>query len=252
MDALEQRRVVFVTGASRGIGRGIASAFLAAGHKVAFGYHNNREMAEEAAGSNAGSSERALAVQVDIAERASIQAALEATNSHFGGTIEVLVNNAAMAQEKPFLTITDDDWDNMLGVNLRSNFAFAQEVIPAMIEKSWGRIINISSIGGQWGGFNQVHYAAAKAAQLNLTKSLAKLFSGDGIMTNSIAIGLCDTDMSAPELKSDAGREKVAGIPVGRLATVDEIAAAAVFLASDAAGYITGQTINMNGGMYMG
>src|SRR6185295_246459 len=164
----------------------------------------------------------------------------------------VLVNNAAIAQEKPFLEISEDDWDRMFAVNLRGPFACAQEVLPDMLRQGWGRIVNISSIGGQWGGVLQVHYACAKAGLNNLTRSLAKLYSGQGVTTNTVAAGLVATSMIANELDTPAGREKVRAIPAGRIATPDEIAGIVAFLASDEAAYITGQTINANGGMYFG
>jgi NAD(P)-dependent dehydrogenase (short-subunit alcohol dehydrogenase family) len=162
------------------------------------------------------------------------------------------VNNAAMAQEKPFEAITDEDLARMLEVNLCGPFRCAQLALPAMLAKGFGRIVNLSSIGGQWGGMMQVHYAAAKAGLINFTRSLAKLYSGRGITANAIAPGLVATDMSAAELASPAGREKARAIPAQRLGTVAEVGAAAVFLASDAAGYLTGQTLNLNGGMYFG
>ena len=168
------------------------------------------------------------------------------------GEIAVLVNNAAIAQEKPFLDLTDADWDRMLAVNLRGPFTCAQEVLPGMIKQGWGRIINISSVGGQWGGMNQVHYACAKAGLNNLTRSLAKLYSAQGITTNTVAAGLVATGMIANELETAAGKEKVRNIPIGRIGTTDEIARVTAFLASDDASYITGQTLNANGGMYFG
>lgn len=241
-------RIVFVTGASRGIGRGIAERFLEQGHHVAVGYKEN----EKAAKSLVERYPKALAIQVDIANRASIRSAIETSHRCFGRSIEILVNNGAIAQEKPFLTISDEDWDQMHAVNLHGPFAFTQEVLPDMIEDKWGRIINISSIGGQWGGFNQVHYASAKAGLINFTKSMAKIFSKDGITFNAISPGLVATDMSSQELQTDSGREKVKNIPAGRLGTVAEVAETALFLSSEGASYITGQTINVNGGMYFG
>jgi NAD(P)-dependent dehydrogenase (short-subunit alcohol dehydrogenase family) len=162
------------------------------------------------------------------------------------------VNNAAIAQEKPFLEIADADWDRMLAVNLRGPFACAQEVLPGMLTLGWGRIVNISSVGGQWGGMLQVHYACAKAGLNNLTRSLAKLYSANGVTTNTVAAGLVSTTMIANELETEAGKAKVRNIPVGRIATPEEIADVVAFLVSDAASYITGQTINANGGMYFG
>ena len=125
-----------------------------------------------------------------------------------------------------------------------------QETIPEMIKKDFGRIINISSIGGQWGGYNQVHYAASKAAIINLTRSVAKIYGKSGITSNAIAIGLVATDMSERELNTQAGKEKVASIPITRLGTPDEVGSLVTYLASNDAAYITGQTINLNGGMY--
>lgn len=241
-------RIIFVTGASRGIGKGIAELFLDHGHRVAVGYRENKETAECLTRKYS----NALAVQVDVADRSSIKRAIEATRSYFGHGIEVLVNNGAIAQEKPFLTITDEDWDHMHAVNLRGPFSFTQEVLPDMVEVRWGRIINITSIGGQWGGFNQVHYASAKAGLINFTRSMAKIFSAEGITVNAVAPGLVATDMSANELQTEAGQEKVKAIPARRLGTIAEVAETVLFLSSEGASYITGQTINLNGGMYFG
>ena len=162
-----------------------------------------------------------------------------------------MVNNAALVQEKPFEKLTDADWDRMLAVNLRGAFIVAQETLPAMQAKKWGRIINITSIGGQWGGMRQVHYAASKAGLINFTHSLARLYSGAGITANAIAPGLVATDMIAKELKSKAGKQKAAQIPMGRIADPSEVAAGVLCLASDGASYVTGQTLNINGGMLM-
>ncbi|MCP4595909.1 MAG: SDR family oxidoreductase [Neptuniibacter sp.] len=242
----QNNKLVFVTGASRGIGRAIAEGFISSGFKVAVGYRDNKTTAE----SICEGKKNAIAVQLEINSRESIQKAKAIAEDFFALPISILVNNAGIAQEKPFLEITDDDWDHMLGVNLRSNFTFSQEVIPEMVKNNWGRIINISSIGGQWGGFNQVHYAAAKAGQINLTRSIAKIYSGSGITCNAIAIGLAQTDMAAREIESSEGQKKIEGIPAGRLAETSEVAETALFLASDGGAYITGQTINLNGGMY--
>jgi acetoacetyl-CoA reductase/3-oxoacyl-[acyl-carrier protein] reductase len=194
---------------------------------------------------------RAIAVHLVVEERQSIQKALNTVRSELG-PINILVNNAAIAQEKPFESITDDDWDRVLAINLRGPFACTQEVLPDMLTSGWGKIINISSIGGQWGGFNQVHYAAAKAGLINLTRSMAKIYSHRGITCNAIAPGLIATDMSAAELETEAGKEKVKDIPAGRLGYIEEVAETVAFLCTDGASYITGQTLNLNGGMYFG
>jgi acetoacetyl-CoA reductase/3-oxoacyl-[acyl-carrier protein] reductase len=241
----DTRRSALVTGASRGIGKAIAVLLLERGYKVACGYRAQHAKAAELAAGHA----NAFPVQIDIHERASVRDALAATADRFGKTIDILVNNAAIADEKPFETITDADWDRMLETNLRGPFIAAQEALPAMVAKRWGRIVNIVSIGGQWGGMRQVHYAASKAGLINLTQSLARLYSAHGITSNAVSPGLVETAMAQNELQSEAGRAKLAQIPLGRIAAPREIAAAVAFLCSDEAGYITGQTINVNGGM---
>lgn len=239
-----KKKTVFVTGASRGIGKSIAISFIENGYNVAVGYKKNKKLAEQIS-----TSENFLPIRVDISQRSSIKNAIKKTEKKFRN-IDILINNAGISQEKPFEKITDHDWDKMLQTNLRGIFSFCQEVIPKMKKNKWGRIINIVSIGGQWGGYNQVHYAAAKAGTINLTRSLAKLFSKDGITSNAISPGLVLTDISKREINSKRGMNKIDSIPIGRIATPQEIANVATFLCSENASYITGQTINVNGGMY--
>ncbi len=238
-------KLALVTGASRGIGHAVASKLLAEGYSVACGYNLHKNGAEELEKKYP----EALAVRVDIRSRASIKKALAAVRKQWGKTPDIVVNNAGIADEKPFERITDADWNRMLETNLRGAFIVAQETVPAMRKKRWGRIINIVSIGGQWGGMRQVHYAAAKAGLINFTHSLAKLFSRDGITSNAVSPGLVETDMIKKELGSKEGKQKAAQIPIGRLTAPEEIAAAVAFLASDSAASITGQTLNVNGGM---
>ena len=240
-------KLALVTGAGGGIGQAIALALLDAGHSVICGYNNSRAGAEQLEKDHP----NAFAVKIDIASRASVKRALAASRKHFGRDACIIVNNAALAQEKPFESITDADWDKMLAVNLRGAFVVVQESLPAMLAKKWGRIVNITSIGGQWGGMRQVHYAAAKAGLINLTHSLAKLYSASGITANAIAPGLVETAMIAKELKSAAGKEKLRQIPVGRITQPREIGAAVVYLISEEAGSITGHTLNINGGLLM-
>lgn len=240
--------VVLVTGGSRGIGKAICNKMLSLGYKVAIGYKNNYDLALKVAGQN----RNAFPVKISVESRVSIVAAIQNIEDYYGENVGVLVNNAGIAQEKPFETITDEDWDAMMGINLRGVFSVTQEVLMKMKEQQFGRIINVTSIGGQWGGFNQVHYAAAKAAVINFTRSIAKLYSASGILTNAIAVGLVKSDMTENELASLSGKEKVKNIPIGRIGTSDEIANTVAFLASEEASYITGQTINLNGGMYFG
>jgi acetoacetyl-CoA reductase/3-oxoacyl-[acyl-carrier protein] reductase len=246
--AVVRGRVAFVTGGSRGIGRAIALALADAGARVALTFHRNEASAAEVVSAIRGRAGEAVALPMAVEERASVRRAVAAARERLG-PIGILVNNAAMAQEKPFTDLTDADWDAVLGVNLRGAFACVQEVLPDMRAAHWGRIVNLSSIGGQWGGVNQVHYAAAKAGLIALTRSLARLYSAEGITANAVAPGLVATDMTAAELSSEAGRAKVTAIPAGRIGTAEEIASIVAFLASDGASYVTGQTVSANGGM---
>jgi acetoacetyl-CoA reductase/3-oxoacyl-[acyl-carrier protein] reductase len=241
-------KIAFVTGASRGIGKAIALKMLENGCTVGIGYNQQKESAEAMAEKH----KQAIPIQVNIANRESIIKAISEFENIAGGSIEILVNNAAVVQEKPFETITDEDWQNMLNINLAGAFKFTQEVLPGMVKKEWGRIINIVSIGGQWGGFNQVHYAAAKAGLISFTMSMAKIYSKFGITSNAVSPGLVSTDMTQRELQSEAGKKKVENIPIGRVGLPEEIAAVVSFLSTEEASYVTGQTINVNGGMYFG
>lgn len=240
-----EKKLVFVTGGSGGIGENICKLLTESGFDVVVGYYKNKTSALSLS-----KKLNTLSVQVDISKRSSIIKAIQKTQIHFGHSIDILINNAAISQEKPFENITDDDWDEMLVTNLKGVFSFSQEVLPKMKKKKFGRIINIASIGGQWGGYNQVHYAAAKAGVINFTKSLAKLYSKFGITSNTVSPGLVMTKMSKKEINSKSGKKKIASIPVGRLGTADEISHVVKFLCSEESSYVTGQTINVNGGMY--
>ena len=247
-----EKKICLVTGGSRGIGRGLALTLAKENYKIALSYNINEKMATEVVNEIIMGGGEAIAVRIAIEDRKSIREGLDQIGQNFGLPISLLVNNAAIAQEKPFLTITDADWRDMLAVNLQGPFAMVQELIPDMIENEWGRIVNITSIGGQWGGLNQVHYAASKAALINFTQSIAKLYSSFGITSNAVAIGLAHTSMSDNEIESSAGKKKVANIPIGRIAEISEIAEIVKFLCSIGASYVTGQTINANGGMLFG
>lgn len=245
-------KTVLVTGASQGIGQSIALRLCKEGYQVAFGYKKNKAMAESAVATLMKEKLNVFAVEIQVESRESVRAAMAEVKKYFGKGVDILVNNAAISDEKPFLDISDRDWDKVMQINLRGAFICAQEVLPHMINQGWGRIINISSIGGQWGGVNQIHYAVSKAGLIGLTRSLAKTFSKDGVTTNAIAPGLVATAMTKNELASATGKEKVRNIPVARLGEADEVASIVYYLAGEESGYITGQTINVNGGMYFG
>ena len=244
-------KLALVTGASRGIGAAIALALAKNNIKVILGYKSNRELAvkiQEKIKLNDGFAE---VVEIDINERVKVKKAISFINDTFG-PIDILVNNAAIAQEIPFLEISDHDWDQMLGSNLRGPFICTQEVLPHMLNNQWGRVVNIVSIGGQWGGINQIHYASSKSGLIGLTKSLAKTFSKQGITFNAVSPGLIETDMTINELNSQQGKQKIHLIPIGRVGLAEEVASAVAFLVNPGSEYITGQTINVNGGMYFG
>lgn len=244
-------KTALVTGGSRGIGRSIALALAEAGAHVVLTYHTRREPAEAVVDAIEQAGGQAWAVEMVLEDDESIDTVVRWTRAILD-TIDILVNNAAMAQEKPFLTLTSADWTAMLRVNLQGPFRLCQEVIPLMRQQRWGRIVNLVSIGGQIGGVNQTHYAASKSGLQSLTRSLARLYGRDGITVNAVAPGLVATEMVADELTTPAGQAKVASIPLGRIATPDEVASIVAFLCSEEAGYINGATINCNGGMYCG
>ena len=245
-------QICLVTGGSRGIGKGIVKTLSEKGYKVAFTFNNKKQLAQDLENELNENDGNVKSFQMSIEERESVISTIGEINNYFNDPISILVNNAAIAQEKPFESITDMDWETMLKVNLQGPFICTQEALPDMIANQWGRIVNITSIGGQWGGFNQVHYAASKAALINFTQSIAKIYSKEGITSNAVAIGLVNTDMSNAELDSEEGKKKVEIIPVGRVGSIEEIANTVHFLCSEDASYITGQAINVNGGMYFG
>ena len=242
-------KTVFVTGASRGIGLEIAREMTKLGNKVAFGYLKNTKFIQEDINELKIQNPNIIPVQIDLGSRESIHKAKILIENKLG-SVDILINNGAIAQEKDFLEITDQDFDNMLSVNLRGPFICIQEFLPNMLRNKWGRIINISSIGGQWGGINQLHYAASKAALINLTRSISKLYSSKGVICNAISIGLVETDMTKNEIKTNLGLEKIKSIPCGRIGTVKDVSNVVNFLSSNNSNYISGQTINVNGGMF--
>ena len=244
-------RVVLVTGSSRGIGRAIAIEAARSGADIVISYNKQAESAESVAAEIRKLERRTLCLQADVSSRVSVQKMISRVLETFG-RIDVLINNAGILQQKPFLEISDEDWGQILDVNLKGAFLCGQEVFPVMQSQKSGAIINMASFGGQLGGPLAVHYSASKAGVICLTKSLARIGAPYGILVNCIAPGLIDTEMTKDEICSDAGRDKIKQIPFQRPGTVDEVARTAVFLASDDASYITGQTINVNGGIYMG
>ena len=242
-------RVALVTGGGRGIGRAIALALADAGADVAICYRERAEAASAVVAQIEASGRRALAVAADVASREDVRAMVRTTCDRLGG-VDVMVNNAGVLQQKPFEEITDADWDHVVDVNLKGTFICSQEVLPVMRRRGGGRIINLASSGGQLGGPLAVHYSASKAGVISLTRSLARI-AAPTVTVNCIAAGLIETEMTAEEIASAGGAEKLAAIPLRRAGTPEDVAAAAVFLACSA-DYVTGQTINVNGGLYLG
>ena len=237
------KRTAFITGGTQGIGKAIVEKLIDQDYKVVIGFMSQKTKANDMVKNIDSLNGEAVAMHCDISSRSSIQEVV-AKIKH----IDILINNAGISQSKDFLDITDEDWNQMININLRGAFICSQEVIPSMLNRNWGRIINITSIGGQWGGINQVHYASSKAGLTGLSMSLARLYSGKGITSNSISPGIIETEMTS-WIKNEDKQILTQDIPVGRFGLVEEVAEVVSFLASDASGYITGQTINVNGGM---
>ena len=236
-------RTVLISGGDRGIGAAAARAFYAAGYRVAVFYHTNAEAAAALQKELPG----VLAVQCDVASRASCELAFRAAEQALG-RVDVLVSNAGIAQQKLFTDITPEEWQRMLDVNLTGAFNLCQLALPGMIRRKAGRILTVSSMWGQTGGSCEVHYSAAKAGIIGLTKALAKEAGQWNIRINCIAPGVIDTDMNAGLSREDIN-EITAQTPLGRTGSPRDIAALALFLASEDAQFITGQIISPNGGL---
>lgn len=236
------KQTVLITGASRGIGRECAAAFAEAGYNVAAVYLNSREAAEELREKTG-----CEIFRCDVRDHFEAKKVCDAAAEKFGG-IDVLVNNAGIAEQALFSDITEKMWDNMFDVNVKGVYNFTHAALPFMIHEKYGRIINISSMWGQTGGSCEVHYSAAKAAVIGLTKALAKETGLSGITVNCIAPGVIDTDMNA-HLTPDIIDELRDETPVNRIGTPYDIARTALFLADERAGFITGQIIGVNGGI---
>jgi 3-oxoacyl-[acyl-carrier protein] reductase len=240
-------RVALVTGASRGIGLAIAQRLAGQGAQVVAAARgdNARPVAEAIAGGGG----RAEPIALDVTEPAAVEAAVKGIVERHG-RIDVLVNNAGIAKDQLMLRMKRDDWDAVLSTNLTAAFALTQAALKPMIRQRAGRIICVSSVVGQAGNAGQANYAASKAGLIGFAKSVALEVASRGITVNVVAPGLIDTDMTRA-ITQGAREQWAEKIPLGRLGTPDDVAAAVCFLASDEASYITGQVVAVNGGMYM-
>ncbi|MBZ5575703.1 MAG: 3-oxoacyl-ACP reductase FabG [Acidobacteriia bacterium] len=237
-------KVALVTGGGRGIGRAIALGLAGAGCDVAVSYRERQTDAESAAAEIRAAGRRSTVIQADVSRGAAVAELARAAESGLG-PVDILVNNAGMLRVQRMEDIREEDWNEMLAVNLTSCFLLTQAVLPGMRARRWGRILNLSSVAGQAGSVIGLHYAAAKAGMIGLTRSYARLLAKEGITVNAISPALVATEMVVgnPAVKPDM-------IPVGRFGEIGEVADVAVMLAGN--GYITGQTINVNGGYYLG
>ena len=244
-----QGRIALVTGASQGIGRACAIELAKTGATVALAARNEAKLAEVAAEITAAGGQ-AAAFALDVASEESIKNGAKAILDRYG-KVEILVNNAGITRDGLMMRMKRADWDDVLGTNLTGAFLLTQALLPAMLRNRWGRIVNITSVVGRTGQAGQVNYAASKAGLIGFTRSLAREVASRNVTVNAVAPGYIETPMTAV-LDEKQRAVMMVQIPLGRAGTDTEIAQSVAFLASDAAAYITGHVLDVNGGMFMG
>ena len=243
-----QGRVALVTGSSRGIGKEIARVIARAGAEVivaARGLEGARATADEISGDGG----RATAVAMDISDDESVVHTVDELKKAYD-TIPLLVNNAGIVRDNLILRMKQHEWDDVIGTNLTGIYRLCRALVPSMVRARFGRIVNITSVVGRVGNPGQTNYAAAKAGVEGLTRSLARELSTRNITVNCVAPGFIDTDMTR-DLSEDAREKLLSQVPMGRLGTPKDVASAVLFLLGDGAAYVTGTTIDVNGGMYI-
>ena len=241
-------RVALVTGGAQGIGKAVALLLAKNGADIAVS-DVNLQKAEETAGEIQSLGRKAMAVKADVSSSEDVERMVQAIMERFG-RIDILVNNAGIARDKLILRMTEEDWDAVLNVNLKGTFHCTRTVIRHMSKQRYGKIVNIASVVGEMGNAGQANYAASKAGVIGLTKTVAREFAQRGINVNAIAPGYIATPMT-DALPEKAKEELQRMIPMERLGKPEDVAEAVLFLVSEASSYITGQVINVNGGIYM-
>ncbi|WP_257304965.1 3-oxoacyl-[acyl-carrier-protein] reductase [Geothrix campi] len=241
-------KIALVTGASQGIGEAIAKRLAAQGATVVCAARTLRKL-QEVADAITAEGGKAEVVVADLADGASVRAAVATTVERFGA-IHILVNNAGITRDKLLIQMKEEDWDAVIDTNLKGAWTAIQAATKPMMKQRWGRIINIASVVGQMGNAGQANYVAAKAGLIGLTKSVARELASRNVTANAVTPGYIETAMTAG-LPAEVRAEFTKQIPLGRMGTGDDIAASVAFLASDEAGYITGQVLSVNGGMLM-
>ncbi|HVG16040.1 MAG TPA: 3-oxoacyl-[acyl-carrier-protein] reductase [Chitinophagaceae bacterium] len=249
---LLENKVVIVTGAARGIGEGIALKLAEHGAHIAFSYvsESSAEKALNLEGQLNGMGIKAKAYRSNAGDFAAAEAFVSEVMKEFG-SIDVCVNNAGISKDNLLLRMTEDQWDDVLAINLKGVFNMTKQVIKPMMKAKRGSIINMSSVIGLMGNAGQSSYAASKAGMLGFTKSIAKELGSRNIRCNAIAPGFVETDMTGYLKEGEQADKYRAGIPLGRFGTAEDIANATLFLASDLSAYITGQVLGVDGGLYM-
>ena len=242
-------KTALVTGASRGIGRAIALCLAAEGARVAINYAGNVKAAEEVKASVEAAGGTAILCQADIADSAAVEAMIADVVKEFGA-IDILVNNAGITRDTLLMRMKDEDFAKVLDTNLKGVFYCTKAVAKLMMKKRSGRIVNMASVVGLVGNAGQTNYAAAKAGVIGFSKSAAKELASRGITVNVVAPGFIGTDMTAG-LPESVKEKMLTDIPLGRMGEAEDVANAVLFLASDQASYITGQVVNVDGGMVM-